>query len=139
MIMIFSALSSLPAEIKNLCGKVMESETVDYMEWRTGKRNEGIMLAVMSFTGKLTNSWSSSIALFILGIAKYATHADAIPVPQTETARFALFAMYTLVPLTGYLLMQIPMKFYNITGADHRRMREEIEARKQTAEKAATK
>jgi len=134
MIVVFLALSVIPLEFKNLCGKEMEAETVDYVEWKTGKRAEGVMLSLMSFTGKLTNSWSSSIALFVLGLAKYATHEDAIPVPQSAEAKFALFALFTLIPIFGYLLMLIPLRFYNITGADHRRMRAEIDARKQTGE-----
>ena len=125
------ALSVIPLEFKNLCGKEMEAETVDCVEWKTGKRAEGVMLSLMSFTGKLTNSWSSSIALFVLGLAKYAAHEDAIPVPQTDTAKFALFALFTLVPIFGYLLMLIPLKFYNITAEGHRRMLAEIGERKQ--------
>ena len=128
MIVVFLALSVIPLEFKNLCGKEMEAETVDYVEWKTGKRAEGVMLSLMSFTGKLTNSWSSSIALFVLGLAKYATHEDAIPVPQTGEAKFALFALFTLIPIFGYLLMLVPLRFYNIPN--HRKMREEIEARK---------
>ena len=90
------------------------------------------MLSLMSFTGKLTNSWSSSIALFVLGLARYAAHEDAIPVPQTDGAKFALFALFTLIPVFGYLLMLVPLRFYDITAQDHRRMRAEIEARKRT-------
>jgi len=134
LIVVFLALSVIPLEFKNLCGKEMEAETVDYVEWKTGKRAEGVMLSLMSFTGKLTNSWSSSIALFVLGMARYATHEDAIPVPQTSEARFALFALFTLIPIFGYLLMLIPIKFYNITAEGHRRMLAEIRERKQASE-----
>ena len=130
LIVAFLAMSVIPLEFKNLCGKEMEAETVDYVEWKTGKRAEGIMLSLMSFTGKLTNNWSASIALFVLGLAKYATHEDAIPVPQTDNAKFALFALFTLIPIFGYLLMMIPLKFYNITAQGHRKMLAEIKERK---------
>ena len=131
LVVVFLALSVIPLEFKNLCGKEMEAETVDYVEWKTGRRAEGVMLSLMSFTGKLTNSWSSSIALFVLGLARYAAHEDAIPVPQTGEAKFALFALFTLIPIFGYLLMLLPMRFYDITGEGHRMMRAEIEARRQ--------
>ena len=35
----------------------MEAETVDYIEWKTGTRVEGIMLSIMSFTGKIENTF----------------------------------------------------------------------------------
>ena len=39
---------------------------------------------------------------------------------------WALFLMTTIVPAVGYLLMLIPMHFYNITGDGHRQMMKEI-------------
>ena len=133
-LIVILAASSIPLEFKNLCGKEMEAETVDYVEWKTGQRAEGVMLSLMSFTGKLTNSASSAIGLFILGLANYVTHENTIPVEQPDGAKFALFALYTLVPIAGYLLMMIPLSFYPITGKDHKRMKAEIAERKQTEE-----
>lgn len=70
--------------------KEMEAETVDYIEWKTGTRVEGIMLSIMYFTGKIENSFSAAI---------------------------------------GYLLMLIPMAFYNISGKSHHMMIEELKER----------
>lgn len=131
---VFIALTRIPLEIKNLLGKEMEAETVDYVEWKTGERAEGIMLSLMSFTGKLTNSASSSIALFILARAHYAAGDSALPSPQTDTAKFALFACISLVPMIGYLLMLIPMHFYSITREQHDMMLREIAERREIAQ-----
>ena len=134
--MFFMFASAIPLEFKNLLCKEMEAETVDYVEWKTGERVEGIMLSLMSFTGKLTNSVSSSIALAILGFANYATHDNAIAVAQTQSAKFALLSLETLVPMIGYLLMLIPIIFYNISRKDHDTMMSDIAQRR--AQKAMT-
>lgn len=42
--------------------KEMEAETVDYVEWKSGRRVEGTMLSIMSFTGKLEGTLSSFTA-----------------------------------------------------------------------------
>ena len=47
--------------------------------------------------------------------------------PQTN---MALFLLTTLVPAIGYLLMLVPMHFYNITGDGHRQMMKEIMERR---------
>jgi Na+/melibiose symporter-like transporter len=107
-------LTLVPLEFKNLCSKEMEAETVDYIAQKTGQRAEGVMMSVISFTGKLQNSASSAVALWLLAVSKYATHSDAVPFPQTDGARFALFAMYTLIPAAAWLLMLIPLKFYKV-------------------------
>lgn len=134
LVMLFTVLTSIPLEFKNLLCKEMEAETVDYVEWKTGERAEGIMLSLMSFTGKLTNSVSSTIGLAILGIAGYATHEDAIAVAQTITAKEALLSCVTTVPMVGYLLMLVPIIFYNISRKQHNKIMADIAARKKAVE-----
>ena len=138
LVMLFVVLTSIPLEIKNLLGKEMEAETVDYVEWKTGTRAEGIMLSLMSFTGKLTNSVSSTIGLAVLGLAHYATHKDAIAVAQTLSAKRALLSCMTLIPMGGYLVMLIPILFYSITRRRHAQMLADISLRRERTQEAMT-
>ena len=138
LVVLFAGLTSIPLEFKNLIQKEMEAETVDYIEWKTGTRVEGIMLSIMSFTGKIENTFSSSIGLAILGFTGYVQHTEGSLVQNAET-NWALFLLTTLVPAVGYLLMLVPMHFYNITGDGHRKMMKEIMQRREArkAQKAA--
>ncbi|MGN0447311.1 MAG: MFS transporter [Acutalibacteraceae bacterium] len=133
MIVLFTGLSAIPMEFKNLMQKEMEAETVDYIEWKTGKRVEGIMLSIMSFTGKIENTFSSSLGLAILGLTNYKPHEEGSLIQSDET-NMALFLMTTIVPAIGYLLMLIPMHFYNITGESHQKMMAEIKQRREALE-----
>lgn len=125
LVVIFTGLTAIPLEFKNLIQKEMEAETVDYIEWKTGTRVEGIMLSIMSFTGKIENTISSSVGLAVLGFTGYIQHTEGSLVQNTQT-NWALFLLTTLVPAIGYLLMLVPMHFYNITGDGHRKMMKEI-------------
>lgn len=129
LVVIFTGLSAIPMEFKNLMQKEMEAETVDYIEWKTGSRVEGIMLSIMSFTGKIENTFSSSIGLWVLGLTGYTAHDEGSLVQNAQTNK-ALFIMTTLVPAIGYLLMLIPMHFYNITAESHKKMMAEIMKRR---------
>ena len=111
--------------------KEMEAETVDYVEWKSGKRVEGTMLSIMSFTGKLEGTLSSFIFLRVLSKTGYIKHTESVSVVQNIATRKALFSMTTLFPLAGYALMLIPMFFYNITGEKHRQMMKEIMIRRE--------
>lgn len=115
--------------------KEMEAETVDYIEWKTGTRVEGIMLSIMSFTGKIENSVSSSIGFAVLAYTGYIAHTEGSLIQNAATNQ-ALFFMTTLLPAVGYLLMLIPMAFYNISGKSHRMMIEELKARHEAQETA---
>ena len=140
LVVLFTGLTSIPLEFKNLIQKEMEAETVDYIEFKTGTRVEGIMLSIMSFTGKIENTFSSSIGLAILGFTGYVQHTEGSLVQNTET-NWALFLLTTIVPAIGYLLMLVPMHFYNITGDGHRQMMKEIMERREArkAEKETAK
>lgn len=129
VVVLFTGLSVIPLEFKNLIQKEMEAETVDYVEYKTGKRVEGIMLSIMSFTGKIENTFSASIGLSVLGKTGYIKHAEG-SVAQNEKTRWALFIMTTIVPALGYLLMLIPMHFYKITGEKHHEIMQELAVRR---------
>ncbi len=130
LVVLFTGLMTIPLECKNLMQKEMEAETVDYIEYKTGTRVEGIMLSIMSFTGKIENTFSASIGLRVLAHTGYINHQEG-SVAQNDATRLALFLMTVIVPAVGYLLMLIPMHFYNITGESHRKMMEEIKARRE--------
>ena len=129
LVILFTGLTTIPLEFKNLMQKEMEAETVDYIEWKTGRRVEGIMLSIMSFTGKIENTFASSIGIAILGVVGYVSHTEGSLI-QNHNTNLALFAMTTIVPAIGYLLMLIPIHFYNITGEGHRKMMSEIAERR---------
>lgn len=129
LVILFTGLTTIPLEFKNLMQKEMEAETVDYIEWKTGRRVEGIMLSIMSFTGKIENTFASSIGIAILGVVGYVSHTEGSLI-QNHSTNLALFAMTTIVPAIGYLLMLIPIHFYNITGEGHRKMMSDIAERR---------
>lgn len=131
LVLLFSMLVTFPMEFKNLMQKEMEAETVDYVEYKSGKRVEGTMLSIMSFTGKFEHTLSSFICLKVLSATGYVEHKENVPTVQNMATRKALFAMTTIFPLVGYLLMLVPMMFYNITGEKHREMMKVILARRE--------
>lgn len=135
VILFFTMLQSFPYEFKNLIQKEMEAETVDYIEYHSGVRAEGTMLSIMSFTGKIENSFSSSIALGVLGITGYEAHDEGSLVQNRQT-NIALWALTTVVCIVGWLFMLIPIHFYSITGDEHRMMMAEIQKRRAAAEAA---
>ena len=59
----------------------------------------------------------------------YVSHTEGSLI-QNHNTNLALFAMTTIVPAIGYLLMLIPIHFYNITGEGHRKMMSEIAERR---------
>lgn len=64
----------------------------------------------------------------MLAYTGYIAHDEGSLIQNAATNQ-ALFFMTTLLPALGYMLMLIPMAFYNISGQSHRRMIAELDAR----------
>jgi glucuronide carrier protein len=49
----------------------LEADTVEYGEWKTGVRTEGITYALFSFTRKLGQAVGGAMAAFVIGVGGY--------------------------------------------------------------------
>ena len=129
---IFSSLSSINMVVPTK----MIGNTVDYMEWKTGERNEGMAFSLLTFISKLTGSLCTAIATAIIPVIGLATVQLAdnslklIENPQINT-RFWLWALVTILPPVASLISLIPYKFYDLEGQKLKDIQEEMIARRE--------
>ena len=126
---IFSFFNTINAVIPT----EMIGDTVDYMEWKTGERNEGVSFSVLTFVGKLSGSVSTSIGTALLPIIGLSFKTDdlgnrtAIKGDKTD---LYIWALFTLVPWLLGLLSLIPYYFYDLTGEKLKGIREDMKIRR---------
>ena len=68
---VFFALMGVSTAGVNTLMWALEAETVEYGEWRTGVRTEGITYALFSFTRKLGQAVGGALAAFVIGLGGY--------------------------------------------------------------------
>lgn len=111
----------------------MIGDTVDYMEWKTGERNEGVSFSVLTFLGKLTGSVSTSIGtalLPVIGLA-FSTAADGSTVTtKGENTDLWIWALFTIIPWALNLLSAVPYLFYDLKGEKLQKIRSEMAERR---------
>lgn len=116
----------------------MIGDTVDYMEWKTGERNEGVSFSVLTFVGKLTGSASTALGtalLPVIGLTFVKNAAgESIAVKGEHTDLF-IWALYTCVPYLLGLLSVIPYLFYDLTGKKLETIRSEMKIRREELSK----
>lgn len=88
----------------------MMVETIDYVQWKTGKRTEGIMWSTQTFIVKLGSSLAGIILGYLLTYVKYVPN-----VAQTEATLKGMHGIFTLVPAILIFLSILPMLFYPLT------------------------
>lgn len=116
----------------------MIGDTVDYMEWKTGERNEGVSFSVLTFVGKLTGSISTSLGTALLPVIglSFTTNelGDQVAVKGDRTDLY-IWALFTIVPHLLGLLSMIPYLFYDLTGDKLKTIREDMKQRREALSK----
>jgi Na+/melibiose symporter-like transporter len=99
----------------------MLADTVEYAEMKTGKRSEGIIFSTLTFTGKLKLGLSAFFVGVILDLVKYVPN-----IAQSARSLNGIYMMLTLIPALGSILTVIPLFFYRLSEAEHKRIVEEL-------------
>lgn len=127
----------------------MIGDTVDYMEWKTGVRSEGMSFSVLTFVGKLTSSLSTSVATALLPVIGYIVTEKTLADGTTQTVtqctsafgqptQFWLWAFFTIIPSVASLITLIPYFFYELRGEKLAQIRSEMAERRKELSKQAS-
>ncbi|MFU8786666.1 MAG: MFS transporter [Candidatus Izemoplasmataceae bacterium] len=111
VVMLF--ITSLSMGFFNVLQTSMIADSVDYLEYKTGKRAEGICFAGQTFFFKLTGALTSFVLGVALSLSGYIENMPADTVPQATLN--IIFMFVTIFPAIGCLLSIIPMLKYNFT------------------------
>ena len=103
----------------------MMADTIEYGEWKTGQRNEGMITSTRCFVTKLVMAISGVVVAFVMGIFGYDPGAA-----QSVEVLNAFHTMMTLVCAGTMVIGVIPMFFYNLTEKKHAEIMAELAARK---------
>jgi glucuronide carrier protein len=105
----------------------LEADTVEYGEWKTGVRTEGITYALFSFTRKMGQALGGSAAAFTLGLGGYLAGKGVV---QSESAKTAIKVAAGLLPAGFILLALALMLIYPLTERVFRDVVAEVAARR---------
>lgn len=118
--------------IKKVIPEEMRNEAIDYGEWKTGYRTEGMTGVARDLATKLVKTLGSMVKTFILGRIGY--NQGAAVGTQSESTEYSLFALCTILPVATGLLAIIPKFFYDLSGEKRDRMYRELYARRKLME-----
>lgn len=122
---------------KSVIGTEMYNESMDYCEWKNGYRTEAMTSVAKGLAQKVAQKVSSLVRTALKKLISYDQSAYMAGREQTDSVKFNLFAMFTIIPaLTGALGI-IPMLFYDLDGKKKEQMYAELLARRAELQKAA--
>lgn len=104
----------------------LEADTVEYGEWRTGVRTEGITYALFSFTRKLGQAVGGAVAGYVIAAGGYSGEA----VEQSESALWSIRLAAGLIPAGFIVLAILVILAYPLTEKFFKEMVADTKARR---------
>jgi len=124
-------VAGLPLGIFNVITYAMVADSVDYLEWKTGRRSEGVCFASQTFISKLTAGISTFITSIVLEIIGFENLNTGISAAQTEKILDGMFIMVSVIPAISLALCAIPMIFNKYTGKKKESIQKELAERRE--------
>ncbi len=106
------------------------ADTVEYGQWKLGKRNESITFSIQPLINKIGGAISTgvvSLTLILSGIKVDGGTVDAIGDPGKLMVKFAMFVLPLIAIVAGYVIY---LKKYRISESVYREILQNLEARK---------
>lgn len=85
-------------------------DTIEYGEWKTGIRSEGLLYSSGSFAQKLGIGLGAALLSWVLALGNYNGSLST----QPETALTAIRWSFIYVPIATFILQLVILSFYDI-------------------------
>lgn len=107
LVAVLLAVASFPDGASDIAKTSLWCDSIDYVEWKTGKRTEGISFSMQNFLSKLT----SGITMFISGIvlSRLGFREELGLLGQPSVFYRLQWPIYMLAPVVGAVLFLIPI------------------------------
>lgn len=119
------AVSALCTGCAIVSVNAMMMDTMEYGEWKTGQRNEGLITATRCFVSKLVMAFVGIVVGAVIGMTGYVGQAV-----QTAQTLDAFHFVYTAGCAICMVAAVVPMFFYTLTEKRHAEIVAELAERK---------
>lgn len=105
--------------IQRYCSTALNGDLYDYVEWKSGVRNEGTITAAMNYIKLVTTQLSTVLSGFIIGALNYEPllNEHGVLIPQTDAGMLAgIWTIFALGPAIGRFLKGVTLLFFDVHG-----------------------
>ena len=127
----------MPVGVLNVMPGLMAADTIDYWEYKTGERREGITFSFMGFRSKVSSGLKDYVLGFLLAWAGFKSITDLGLIPgetdvyyQSKIFETRIFMIFTIIPAVTNLISILPLVFYKLTGERLQKIQVELANRR---------
>ncbi len=133
----FIVITCIPLGVINVITGALICDCLDYLELKTGARDNGLGAAVQGFINKIGSALSTCgiiVMYMAIGFEPSKMLSSTVVTAATELTRtqnFAVFSLVSVIPGISLLLCAIPMFFYKISGKEKENMIAALQAKRE--------
>jgi len=124
LISFLAVLGGTAAGCGAMIGPSIQADVIDYDEYETGQRKEGTYFAAWNFVFKSATGIMIMATLTVLEWVGFEPNVE-----QTDQVKFAIVALYSLAPLSCYLVGALLLSSFSLDEAEHTRIRRILDER----------
>ena len=132
--MILMGIGCIPVGAVSIAQTSIFCDSIDYMEWQTGKRMEGVAFSMQTFFTKVSSGITMALTTGSLALLGYKAVEDSATVfIGTQTAAFDtwIWPLAMLTPAIASLLYIIPLLFIRYTPEKRAVVERELKERRE--------
>ncbi len=135
--MIIMGIASIPTGANSIAQTSLFCDSIDYMEWKTGKRTEGITFSMQTSFTKIASGITAGLATLALSLLKYNAIDNAEVYIGTQSAAFDkwIWPLVVLTPAVASVLYIIPLLFVRYGPKERAKVSAELIERRKQAER----
>jgi len=135
---VIAGIEMLPGSITNIAQRAMISDSVEYVEWKTGHRTEGITMSVKNLMSKSAWSIQRYIQGLCLGFLQYNAKNVELGRPQNAHFHQWVWPIYMLGPVMGLVLQLVPLLLLKYPDSLKAQVEDEMARRRALAAEETT-
>ncbi|HQC54704.1 MAG TPA: glycoside-pentoside-hexuronide (GPH):cation symporter [Clostridia bacterium] len=127
-------IMGLPFGLVSNLNYSMIAESMDYAEWMSGRRTEGISASLQTFMNKMMTTFQNFMIPLILIVFKYTEPSDVNPTPeQSPLTKLGLTIIATVLPLIAWVINFFVIMLYPLHGEYRANMYKELAEKREAA------
>lgn len=130
IIALLMAVASIPAGMTGIAQTSLFGDSIDYMEWKTGRRPEAITFAAQTFCAKIVSAINTGVLSIIFVVLKYSAEAYDAGMPLSPEFDKWAWPLFILGPIVGMVLNMIPLFFINYSESEKKQVEAELQERR---------
>ena len=132
--LIIVGIGCIPNGATSIAQTSIFCDSIDYMEYKTGKRTEGITFSIQTSFTKISSGITAGLSALALHVLKYNAIDDSAAVfVGTQSAAFDkwIWPLVMLTPAIASVLFIIPLLFIRYTPEERKKVEATLKARRE--------